>query len=209
MSEETTIRRCFRTEKLRVDERDGKSVIVGLAVPYGAPSEDLGGFREVFKRGAFKDSLGDDIFADVEHDRSKKLGRTAAGTVTFKSAREGLRAEIQVPDTTVGRDALEEVRNGSLDAMSIAFMDPEEEWRGSEGNLTRHIGKATLRAVTLTSFPAFPQTAGTLTERSLAEYRASQKPPEEGAEYEGPETEELRRRLDLAEAELPLTTQGE
>jgi hypothetical protein len=204
MSEETTIRRCYRSEGLRVQEREnGKATITGLAVPYNAPSEDLGGFRETFKRGAFKDSMDSDMFADIEHDRSKKLGRTTAGSLRFKSVPEGLRFEIDVPDTTVGRDALEEVRNGTLDAASIAFTDPQEEWKGKEGNLTRNITQATLRAVTLTSFPAYPQTAGTLTQRSLDEWRTQQEETEEPPTEEfQPGTDTLRGRLDLAESEL-------
>ena len=225
MDNETTIRRCFRSDGLRVQERDGKATITGLAVPYNAPSEDLGGFRETFKRGAFKESLDSDMFADVEHDRAKKLGRTTAGSLRFKSSPEGLRFEIDVPDTTVGRDALEEVRNGTLDAASIAFTDPEDEWRGKEGNLTRNITQATLRAVTLTSFPAYPQTAGTVTQRSLDEWRSQQEKVKSGSQIgtgaqqplgiftDGdngktqteefqPDTDTLRHRLDLEESEL-------
>lgn len=204
MSEETTIRRCFKTESLRVIEATdgGRPKIAGLAVPFGAPSEDLGGFREIFKRGAFNDSLAeDDIFVDIEHDRTRKLGRTSKGTVSFKSSHEGLRAEVTVPDTTLGRDTLEEVRNGTLDGMSIAFTDPVEEWRGKEGDLTRHIGKATLRAVTLTSYPAYPQTAGTLTERSLADWRTKQE-EETTPEYDpAVDPEKLRKRIELEEME--------
>lgn len=203
MENETTIRRCYRSEGLRVQGReDGQATITGLAVPFGAPSEDLGGFREVFKRGAFKESLGDDVFADVEHDRTRKLGRTTAGTLRFRTSKEGLRFEIDVPDTTIGHDTLAEVRNGSLDAASIAFTDPTEEWKGKEGNLTRQINKATLRAVTLTSFPAYKQTAGTLAERSLEAWRRQQEETNETEteEYQ-PSTDALRRRLDITESE--------
>ena len=204
-------RRCWPCE-LRVvkteNRADGQEKapepdrIVGLAIPYNKPSEDLGGFREVWKPGAFRETLNgtEDVFADVEHDRARKLARRNQKTLTLQETREGLRVEIAVPDTTTGRDTLEEVRNGLLDGMSIAFTDAEEEYSGKGDQITRTVKQAKLRAVTLTSFPAFPQTAGTLAARSLTEYRKQQE-NEETSEADG-ETETLHRRLDLDEAAL-------
>lgn len=173
--QETTTTRMYKLEKLRATDADGDTParISGLAVPFNAESEDLGGFREVFKPGAFKGSLGGDIFADIEHDRTQRLARSSKGTLRFQSKRDGLHTEMDVPDTQVGRDALEDVRNGNLDGMSIAFSNPEETWKGKGDNIVREINSADLKAVTLTSFPAYRQTAGTLAERSLAEYRES------------------------------------
>jgi len=198
---EDTIRRCFRTEQLRVLDEEGKRPrIAGLLAPYAAPSEDLGGFREQFARGAFSESIrsGADVFADIEHDPGKKLARTANQTLKLSETREGVRAEITLPDTTLGRDTLEEVRSGILDAMSVGFRDPEASWRGTDEDTLRTIKKARLTGVALTSFPAFPQTAGTVTERSLAAYRAEE--DKERKKGEEGETEKLRKRLDLEEA---------
>ena len=181
---EDTSKRCFKCPELRVDDVDGKTRISGLAVPYNAPSEDLGGFREIFKPGAFKDSLAgaDDIFADVDHDGTKRIGRRSAGSVEFKDGRDGLRVTITPPDTTAGRDAVEEVRSGLLDGMSICFCGAEDSYKGKGDSIIREIGKATLRAVTLTSYPAYRQTAGTVSVRSLDEYRAAIEPDHAEAE---------------------------
>ncbi|MCE5267225.1 MAG: HK97 family phage prohead protease [Planctomycetaceae bacterium] len=173
MTEDTAVR-CFKAQELRVGTTDGKPTITGLAVPYNAPSEDLGGFREIFKPGAFAESLAnrDDIFADVEHDAKRKLGRRSAGTLALTETREGLRVTITPPDTSVGRDTMEEVRAGLLDGMSISFAKPQDRYTGTGANIVREINKATLRAVTLTSYPAYTQTAGTVALRSFSEYRA-------------------------------------
>lgn len=175
--DETTTRRCYMAEELRVVEPEGNAgrpKIVGLAVPYRALSEDLGGFREQFMPGSLGGSIASrDVFADVEHDRDRKLGRTSKGTLSLKESRKGIMAEITIPDTTVGRDTLEEVRNGSLDAMSIVFSDPEDQYSGKAGAIVRNIDKAELMAVTLTSYPAYRQTAGSLAQRSLEEYRST------------------------------------
>lgn len=166
-------KRCFKpTEELRVIEEAGQPKrIRGLAVPYGAMSDDLGGFREMFVRGAFGDSLTGEVRADVEHDRTMLLGRSSKGTLKLEERKEGLYAEITVPDTQRGRDVLADVANGNLDAMSIGFVDADGEFRNKSGQLVREVSKAKLTAVTLTAFPAYRQTAGTLALRSLEQHR--------------------------------------
>ncbi len=208
--DETTSRRCFRGElRIAPAAKGGRPKITGLAVPYLALSEDLGGFREQFRPGAFSGSMGADIFADVEHDRDRKLGRTSRKTLFLKEELRGIIATITVPDTSVGRDTLEEVRNGNLDAMSIVFADPVDDWSGSGGATVRTIRKAVLRAVTLTSYPAYKQTAGSLAQRSLDRYlspdgqlrrlQAEAERPLYCETREARASDELRRRLEREE----------
>ena len=205
MSEDTSLR-CFRAEELRIDDNDGKPKITGLAVPYNAPSEDLGGFREIFKPGAFKESIAtDDIFADVDHIETKRIGRRSAGSLELKESREGLRVAITPPNTMVGRDAIEEVRSGLLDGMSICFSNAEDSYKGKGESIVREINKATLRAVTLTSYPAYRQTAGTVSVRSLDEYRQSigddeAKEKESAEAAKAKEAEEAAKEAETAEA---------
>lgn len=204
MMDENTTQRCYQAEELRVVEPDtegGRPKIVGLAVPYKALSEDLGGFREQFMPGSLGESIASrDVFADVEHDRDRKLGRTSKGTLSLKESRKGIMATITIPDTTVGRDTLEEVRNGSLDAMSIVFAEPKDKYSGKAGAIVRNIERADLQAVTLTSYPAYRQTAGSLAQRSLDEYRTEQEETDGAAEAKLlADTEEIRQIQDRAE----------
>lgn len=163
-------------QELRVEETDGKTRISGLAVPYGETSEDLGGFREIFQAGAFGDTLTEnrEVFADVEHDGAKKLGRRSRGTLDLRDTPEGLRFSVSIPTTTLGKDTVEEVRSGLLDGVSIAFSDADSQWIGHGADTIRKIAKATLNAVTLTSYPAYRQTIGTLTMRSLEAHREAE-----------------------------------
>jgi HK97 family phage prohead protease len=209
-------KRCYSAVELRVDETDGKNRITGLAVPYNQPSEMMWDFREIFKPGAFKESLtGDgDMFANVEHESRMKLGRRSVGTLEFQEKRDGLYATVTLPNTTLGRDTLEEVRGGLLDAMSIEFTEPTETFKGKGENIIREISKAKLLGVALTSFPAYRQTVGKLVERSLAEYRSTIETDEsaeaKAAEEEAAKAEEdrvveleqARGRLDIEEAML-------
>lgn len=185
---------------IELRETDGKPAkIVGLAVPYDQPSDDLGGFREVFAAGAFDDSIatGDDVRFDIEHNRSMRLARSKKGTGRVESRSDGVWVEITMPNTSLGRDALEEVRNGNLDGMSIGFVGPVDEWgKADDGTILRTIRKAELRAVTLTSMPAYSQTVDTLALRSLAEFQQ---------ELRGTPPHVLRRRAEVAIAEMGLT----
>jgi HK97 family phage prohead protease len=200
-------RRTFQTE-LRVEQEEGKpATVTGLAVPYNALSVDLGGFREMFVPGAFKRTIRDkdEIFIDVEHDRTKKLARTSTKTARLIDSDEGLSVRFTVPDTTLGRDTLEEIRSGLIDGMSIAFSEAEDEWTGLTDNVIRSVKRAKLHAVTLTSYPAFQQTAGTVAERAFAEYRSTQETPPAEPPAEPTKTSEAeinRRRAEIELAEI-------
>jgi len=202
--EQCTIR---ATEELRVHEVDGKTRIVGMAVPYGQLSDDLGGYRERMMPGAFSTSLqSQKLQADIEHDRTQILARSKKGTLGFHEDERGVWATITVPDTPRGRATVEEVRAGNLDGMSVSFLRKGVRQRftkDSRGPI-REVQKAELTGVTLTAEPAYPQTADTLVMRSLQEWRTAEegnsKPPPEEPDTTGGEIEDLRRRVDLAES---------
>jgi HK97 family phage prohead protease len=138
--------------------------IRGLAVPYNDLSADLGGFQEMFLPGVFNESLrGGEIFCDIEHDRKLKLGRKTKNTLSLTDTPGGLWAEIILPQTQLGGDVLEDVKNGNLDGMSIAFTDPLADFERKNGKLVRVVRKATLRAISLTGFAAYGATIGTVT----------------------------------------------
>jgi len=209
------IRRCFRpAEELRVLAVEGQPTrIVGLAVPYNAQSEDLGGFRELVEPGAFGESLrgGRDLRADVEHDAEKLLARSSKGTLRFEEDARGLVAEITLPDTSLARDVVADIKAGNRDAMSVSFLRKglvAEFARSAEG-VIRRIKEAVLTGVTITAYPAYVQTAGTLDLRSLESWRTDQaaaeadrkQAEEEAARQAEEEAAGRKRRLELAAEE--------
>lgn len=206
------------TEQLRIVQAEGQPTrIEGLVVPYESLSEDLGGFRELVKRGAFTESLrsGRDMRVDVEHDERLLLGRTANQTARFSEDERGVWVSVEVPNTTLGRDTVEEVRSRNRDAMSAAWLydDIDAEFgRDDAGGVVRTIHRAVLTGATITAFPAYVATAGTLVLRSLTAWQEAEKAGASGqskgdAEGES-ETANLRRRLDLADAELESSQWG-
>src|SRR5438309_2347972 len=75
--------RNLETAEIRFQVVDDKPRLSWYAAQFETLSEDLGGFKEVIKAGAFDRSIatGADIRALVNHDPSKILGRSSAGTL--------------------------------------------------------------------------------------------------------------------------------
>jgi phage head maturation protease len=94
--------------------------------------------------------------------------------------------------------------------MSVVFrVEPDgQRFRREKDGIYRDVTKATLRGVTLTAFPAYPQTAGELAARSLEEWRDDEaKASKEAERLRESELQQLRKRLDFAVAAEPPHTE--
>lgn len=139
---------------------DGKRLI-GYAATFNTPSHDLGGFIETIAAGAFTRSLSKmpDVVALWDHDRRSVLGRTTSGTLKLAEDTRGLRFEIDVPNTSTGRDVLEMVGRGDVTGTSFAFKAVEHRWQERNGDLPiRELIDVDLVDVTITPNPAYPDT---------------------------------------------------
>jgi len=154
-------RRTFALEEVRVadGENGAGPVIEGYAAVFNAPSEDLGGFREVIHPGAFKKTIGEaDVRALINHDPSMVIGRSKTGTLEMKEDIHGLRVKIHPPDTSFARDLVESLKRGDIDQMSFGFNTVRDEWDNVQGAITRHLFEVRLFDVSAVTYPAYPQT---------------------------------------------------
>jgi HK97 family phage prohead protease len=140
----------------------GLGKLSGYAAVFNSRSRDLGGFTESIRPGAFARSLADpdEIVALLEHDRRKPLGRVGARTLTLAEDARGLAFEIDLPDTTFGRDLGTSVARGDVAGASFAFSVPEggERWsRDGQGD-HRELLEVRLHEITVTSNPAYTDT---------------------------------------------------
>ena len=175
MIEERRVIEC----ELRVERRgEAKApVLVGYASVFGKRSVDLGGFTEEVAPGAFARSIkADDVVGLVDHDPSMVLGRTSAGTVRLSEDETGLRMEIDLPDTTAGRDIAVSIDRGDVRGASFGFRTVSDEWSTRDGMPHRSLIEAKLRDVSPVTFPAYPDTSVAM--RSLDVWKLSQKPIE-------------------------------
>jgi HK97 family phage prohead protease len=133
----------------------------GYAAVFDSPSEDLGGFTEIIKHGAFKGRTEDDVRLLVNHNPDLLLARTTSGTLRLKEKPEGLHVAADIADTQAGRDLRVLIDRGDMSQMSFGFRVLEDEWDVDEDdNLIRTITKfRELFDVSPVTFPAYPETS--------------------------------------------------
>jgi uncharacterized protein len=139
----------------------------GYAAVFNSPSQDLGGFIEVIRPGAFARALksNPDVLALLDHDTRHILGRTKAGTLRVSEDTKGLRFAIDVPQTTIGNDLLVSVGRGDISGASFAFTAKEDRWTQGNAGMIRELLDVDLLDVTVTANPAYPET--TVARRAL------------------------------------------
>jgi hypothetical protein len=154
----------YLTTELRASD-DGKKV-EGYAAVYNVKSELLWGFRETIAPGAFADCLATnpDVRCLFNHDPSKILGRTKAGTLSLKEDDKGLWFSVDMPDTTVGKDLMKSIQRKDVSQCSFAFQAIDQRWddiqdEKGEPQQFRTILKAELLDVSPVTYPAYPQTS--------------------------------------------------
>ncbi len=141
--------------KAQTDSR----TISGYASKYETLSKDLGGFKEIIKRGAFKNAINSkDIIANINHDDNKILARSGNNLI-LKEDPIGLFFELEVPDTTYGNDLLVNVRTGNVSKCSFAFTVKNDSWEQRSGIPIRLIHEIRqLHDVAIVTIPAYEDT---------------------------------------------------
>jgi len=153
--------------ELRVDGEGGTRKIVGYAAVFNSFSEPLGGFREIIRPGAFSRAIANnaDVRALVDHDPSRILGRTASRTLRLREDDRGLRYEVDLPDTSAGRDIAESIRRGDVSGSSFAFRALKDTWRTENGEDIRELHDVDLFDVSPVTYPAYPATDAAMRSR--------------------------------------------
>ncbi|RZJ19116.1 MAG: HK97 family phage prohead protease [Brevundimonas sp.] len=144
---------------------DDGARVGGLGITYNSATEIGDSFKEVFAPGAFSGSIASDVLAFFGHDRNRVLGRTTAGTLRLSEDERGVSYEIDLPDTSDGRDLAVSVGRGDIRGTSFGFRAIKETWDDTTEPPTRTIHKAELREISPTAQPAYGDT--TIALRSL------------------------------------------
>jgi HK97 family phage prohead protease len=160
---------------------DNGKTIAGYAAVFNEETDIGGSFREIIAPGAFKGSLESDVRALVDHDSGRVIGRSKAGTLRMKEDEHGLAVEIDLPDTTDGRDLAVSLERGDISGMSFGFRVTHDEWDETKEIPTRTIRAVELFEVSAVAFPAYDGTDLALRsrdaakgEREKAEHNAAQ-----------------------------------
>ena len=161
--------------EFRAADRAGSiGTLVGYAAKFNKLSRNLGGFVEQIAPTAFNKSLADGVrvMARYNHKDAALLGTTDAGTLRLNVDEVGLLYEIDLPDTTAGRDVAALAARGDVRFSSFAFhVHPDgDEWGYTEQDFPmRTLRSAQLVDIAPVNDPAYLDTSSGL--RSLAEAR--------------------------------------
>ena len=168
----STIERRTAPEGVELREEGDTLPAPGYAAVFARLSSDLSGFVEVVAPGAFRSTLKQaDVRALFNHSPDALLGRSSSGTLRMTEDDQGLRYEIDLPYTSLGRDVAELLRRGDISGSSFGFRTIADEWgETEEGYPLRTLNEVALRDVGPVTFPAYTDTEASL--RSLAEPRS-------------------------------------
>lgn len=163
LPETREIRDFVEGVELRAAPEGSKSpgTMVGYAAVFEKYSADLGYFREKLQRGCFTRAISaSDVRALVNHDASQVLGRKSAGTLRMVEDEVGLRVEIDLPDTTVGRDTAELIRRRDIQGQSFSFTTNIDQWDWSGETALRTVVEVDqLFDVGPVTYPAYEETS--------------------------------------------------
>lgn len=158
---------------LEIREDGDGMTFEGYAAVFNSDSEPLP-FVERIAPGAFKRSLQsrNEIKLLWNHDAGEPLASVRGGTLKLIEDERGLRVTARLANTSRGRDVAELIRSKTVDSMSFGFSVIKDSW-SRDGN-QRTLESVRLHEVSLVSWPAYPDTAGTVSVRSKRNIDADQ-----------------------------------
>jgi HK97 family phage prohead protease len=134
------------------------ATVAGYAIVWNALSDDRGGYRVRLLPGSAKFTTP--AHALLHHDFSKVLGTTRNGSLRVASDAYGVRVEIDLPDTSDGRDVEELIEGRYVEGMSFSMVDaPAGELVTENGGKVLNVTAFTCDEVTITAIPAFTDTS--------------------------------------------------
>lgn len=155
-------KRDFKTNfnVIRQSETNDDFVIEGYFALYEQETELFDGIFEIITKGAFENTLGNDIRALWNHNTQYVLGRNKSGTLELKTDEKGLFGIIRLPKTQYAMDLHELVSRGDVDQCSFGFNILGEDLEElASGGYRWRINEIDLHEVSVVTFPAYENTS--------------------------------------------------
>ncbi len=192
----------MKTEKrampfeMRMETAEDSARVIGAGAVYNKRSQDLGGFFEIIREGAFKRSLesGRVIKSFVNHDPNQVLGTTESNPpLTITDDKRNMGYEVEIPDTSYGKDLRENLKRGNIKGSSFQFRTIEDNWyKDDKGETVREVISAELFEVGPVTDPAYLPTISEL--RTLKDSKDEFEAREAEIRQKEEEKEKARRR---------------
>ena len=143
--------------------------LAGYAAVFGRPAQ-IGSFTETVRPGAFRATLaaGKDMLALLDHDPTRLLARTSNGTLRLSEDARGLAFELDLPDTTLGKDVLAMAEARLLGGVSFGFRVHKggDAWPTASARELHAVDLVEISVVQ--AFPAYADTSVTARFRSAS-----------------------------------------
>lgn len=161
--------RFLKNHRVTIQRRaDYAPLLVGYAAVFyqaddpGSEYELWPGLREHVLPGCFDRAIREkqDVRGLFNHDTDQVLGRLSAGTLRLSVDATGLRYEIDLPDTSLGRDLATSIDRGDITGSSFSFLDQRTTYVRGEGDAPdiRELQDVDLFDVGPVTFPAYEST---------------------------------------------------
>jgi HK97 family phage prohead protease len=135
--------RSYKATRLEVRKAaDGSMKLAGTAIVFDSASQDLGGFVEIVKYESVQKSLArnSDVFMLWQHDSAQPLARVKTGTLKLTLNRASLDFTATLPQSPLGQNAYQAVKDGTVDGVSFGFSVISDNWiTRPDGSLLREL----------------------------------------------------------------------
>ena len=153
----------MRTTATEFATRDdgGKLSIEGYFAVFDSIYEIAPNMTESIARGAFDNTLSDDVRCLINHDTTLVLGRTKADTLQLRTDNRGLWGHVDInPNDVDAMNLYNRVQRGDVDQCSIGFdiINEETDFR-DDGSIHWTIKEVKLYEVSPCTFPAYEETS--------------------------------------------------
>jgi len=197
-SMEKEIRGMSSTVEFRDDSENDERYFEGYAIKFDSLSEDLGGFKEMVERTALDNTDFSDVRALFNHDPNQILSRSSARTLELEVDDIGLKFRSRIPDTTYGKNLIENLRNGNVTQCSFGFrLDDDGDkftYDKEEGIYKRSLRNIKeILDISAVTYPAYKDTVAAPALRSIDKIEEEQNQLEKRMQ----EKEKLKIELEL------------
>lgn len=147
--------------KTRSDEEKGEAFIEGYFAVFNQETELWPGAIEAIAPEAFDQSLKENnIMCLDNHDTRVVLGSTGSDTLELKTDEHGLWGRVKIDlEDPFAKSAYRKVQTGKVRGCSFGFIPIKEDMEHrDDGSVKWIVREADTHEVSITAFPAYPQT---------------------------------------------------
>jgi hypothetical protein len=143
----------------RAESDETENVIEGYFALYEQETELFKNTYEIISRGAFDNTIKNDVRALWNHNTQYVLGRSKNGSLQLRADEKGLFGTIKLPKTQYAEDLYSLVQRGDIDQASFGFNILDEDLEElSNGGYRWRMKDIDLHEISVVTFPAYENT---------------------------------------------------